>query len=124
MPSQLEQLRDLLEQERTRLLARAGTGSVHLSAEDLEPADLQDRAREERDRSAELARTRSDRSRLREVEAALLRVEEGRYGLCEETGEVIPFGRLRAEPAARYTVEAQELLEREATLSTDEPGAY
>lgn len=49
---------------------------------------------------------------LREVEAALQRIDEGTYGLCEDTGEPIPFERLRAQPTARRTVEAQSAHER------------
>ena len=63
--------------------------------------------------------------RLREVEAALARMDDGTYGICEETGDPIPYGRLLAEPTARYTIEAQELLEREdqrdRTRERDEP---
>ncbi|MBK8240365.1 MAG: TraR/DksA C4-type zinc finger protein [Deltaproteobacteria bacterium] len=42
-----------------------------------------------------------------------MRMREGDYGICEETGEPIPFARLRSEPTTRYTVEALEDLERE-----------
>ena len=122
--TQIDELRGQLTAERTRLLARAGEGDVRLSTEDREPSDLQDRAREERDRSASLAMTRMDRERLDEIEAALTRIEDGSYGICEETDEPIPFGRLRAQPTARYTVEAQELVEAEARAASDEPPAY
>ncbi|HET6585401.1 MAG TPA: TraR/DksA C4-type zinc finger protein, partial [Nannocystaceae bacterium] len=53
------------------------------------------------------------RERAGEVSAALARMDAGTYGICEETGEPIPFERLRSEPTTRYTVEALELLERE-----------
>jgi RNA polymerase-binding protein DksA len=49
---------------------------------------------------------------LREVEAALKRIRSGNYGVCEETGEPIPFERLRAQPTARRTVAAQAAYER------------
>ncbi len=38
---------------------------------------------------------------LAEVEAALQRIEAGKYGLDEKTGEPIPFARLRLVPEAR-----------------------
>ncbi|MDA0999581.1 MAG: TraR/DksA family transcriptional regulator [bacterium] len=53
-----------------------------------------------------------ERERLREVEAAFGRVEDGTYGICEESGEPIPFTRLEAIPYARYTVAAQNEMER------------
>jgi DnaK suppressor protein len=51
--------------------------------------------------------------RLESVDRALQKVEEGTYGICEDTGEPIPRGRLEAMPEAVYTVEAQQRRERE-----------
>lgn len=51
--------------------------------------------------------------RLQNVEQALQKIEVGTYGICEDTGEPIPRGRLEAVPEAIYTVEAQQRHERE-----------
>jgi DnaK suppressor protein len=51
--------------------------------------------------------------RLEAVERALQKVEEGTYGICDDTGEAIPKGRLEAIPEAIYTVEAQQRREKE-----------
>jgi len=51
--------------------------------------------------------------RLRNVGRALQKIEEGTYGICDDTGEPIPRGRLEAVPEAIYTVEAQQRRERE-----------
>lgn len=51
--------------------------------------------------------------RLQDVERALGKISEGSYGICEDTGEGIPKGRLEAMPEAIRTVEAQESFERE-----------
>ena len=51
--------------------------------------------------------------RLGEIERALQKIEEGTYGVCEDTGEEIPRGRLEAVPEALRTVEAQQRFERE-----------
>ena len=53
-----------------------------------------------------------ERMRLREVEAAFIRIGNDTYGICEESDEPIPFTRLEAVPYARYTVAAQSELER------------
>ncbi len=50
---------------------------------------------------------------LEDVNRALKKVEEGTYGLSDDTGEPIPKGRLEAIPEAIYTVEGQERRERE-----------
>ncbi len=52
-------------------------------------------------------------NRLQYVDRALQKIEEGTYGICDDTGEPIPTGRLEAMPEAIYTVEAQQRRERE-----------
>src|SRR5215207_6574373 len=51
--------------------------------------------------------------RIGEIDRALKKIEEGTYGICDDTGEKIPKGRLEAVPEAIYTVEAQQRRERE-----------
>jgi DnaK suppressor protein len=51
---------------------------------------------------------------LADVERALGRLESGEYGVCEICGKKIPDARLQARPAARYCVEDQEKVERQA----------
>ena len=49
---------------------------------------------------------------LREVESALERIKVETYGYCEETGEEIQEKRLKAIPWTRYSIEGQEIRER------------
>ncbi len=49
---------------------------------------------------------------LREVEAALERIAEGSYGLCDECGAEIPYARLQAYPTAIRCVADQERHEK------------
>jgi DnaK suppressor protein len=51
--------------------------------------------------------------RLGEVDRALRKIEEGTYGLSDESGEPIPRGRLEAVPEAARTVEEQQRFEQE-----------
>ena len=51
--------------------------------------------------------------RLGDVERALQKIEEGSYGVCDDTGEEISRGRLEAMPEATRTVEAQQRAERD-----------
>ena len=46
--------------------------------------------------------------RLEHIERALQKIEEGTYGLSDDSGEPIPIGRLEAVPEAIRTVEEQE----------------
>lgn len=50
---------------------------------------------------------------LDQVETALRKFKEGRYGICEMTGVPIPIARLEALPYTLYSVEAQRLIEVE-----------
>ncbi len=51
------------------------------------------------------------RSQLYEIESALGRIENGSFGLCEETEEQIEVERLRAIPWTRLSIEGAELRE-------------
>ena len=50
---------------------------------------------------------------LKEIELAIKRVEEGKYGTCAMSGEEIPQMRLEAIPFAKYTVVCQAKWEEE-----------
>jgi DnaK suppressor protein len=51
--------------------------------------------------------------RLGEIDRALQKLEEGTYGLSDDSGEPIPRGRLEAVPEAIRTVEEQQRFEQE-----------
>jgi DnaK suppressor protein len=51
--------------------------------------------------------------RLGEVDRALQKIEEGTYGLSDDSGKSIPRGRLQAVPEALRTVEEQQRFEQE-----------
>jgi DnaK suppressor protein len=57
--------------------------------------------------------SRSERIRLQlvEIESALLRIENGTFGTCEETEEPIEPERLLAIPWTRLSIEGAELRE-------------
>jgi RNA polymerase-binding transcription factor len=54
----------------------------------------------------------SEQNVIREIDAALDRIDGGTFGTCEGSGEKIPKARLDALPWARYTVTFQEKVER------------
>lgn len=45
---------------------------------------------------------------IQHLQAALVRIENKTYGICRETGKLIPKERLRAVPHATLTIEAKE----------------
>jgi DnaK suppressor protein len=74
--------------------------------------DIYDQASSERDRELGLLLGDREREKLRNIEEALLRFEEGDYGICEECGDEIPIGRLKVMPFARYCVRCKSDIEK------------
>ena len=106
MPSEaaLSDLRASLEQERAHLrhqLAELGYGEAGALAFDQNFADSSQVTAERAEVEA-LAKSLADS--LVEVEDALVKFEEGRYGGCEGCGQEIAPARLEAKPAARLCI--------------------
>ncbi len=59
-----------------------------------------------------------DREQLFEIDAALERIRRGTYGICEESLEPIPKGRLRVRPFCRLTVKCQEEFEKKYGIAS------
>lgn len=114
-----DEARRLLHAERDRL-----TALLHDSADDVaaqqdterEAGDA-DAAKDVVDREMERSELRQLHAQLREVDAALARVDEGTYGVSEVSGEPIPDERLRARPTATRTVEEQEVADNQGRAS-------
>ena len=47
------------------------------------------------------------------VEESLKKIEAGTYGICDMCGVVIPLGRLKAKPFAKYCTECRTVYENE-----------
>jgi DnaK suppressor protein len=111
-PLQLEYFRQKLLRWRAELLAESTEKLQHLKEESLSEPDLTDRASLETERSIELRTRDRERKLISKIDAALLRIEDGSYGFCEETDEPISIRRLEARPIATLSLEAQERHER------------
>lgn len=105
--AQLAFFRELLNRQRQDLIDNASMTIDHLRDGEAE-ADPNDRATIEEENSIELRIRDRERKMLPRVEAALARIDSGKYGYCEETGEPIGLPRLLARPTTIYSIEAQE----------------
>lgn len=54
---------------------------------------------------------------IRAIEAALLRIARGEYGICLDCGQPIPIARLEANPTAERCISCQVDYERTEALS-------
>ena len=111
-PLQLEYFRQKLLRWRAELLAESSETLQHLKEESLSEPDLTDRASLETERAIELRTRDRERKLISKIDAALMRIEDGSYGFCEETDEPISLRRLEARPIATLSLEAQERHER------------
>ncbi len=112
-PTMLEYFRIKLIQWREELLRESSeTIANTLQETELQKPDLADRASAETDHALELRTRDRERKLISKINEALLRVEDGSYGYCEETGEPISVARLDARPVATLSLEAQERHER------------
>ncbi len=55
--------------------------------------------------------TTQERNILLEIDEALRRIKEGRYGICEKCGEEIDLERLEVIPYCRYCIDCQKRAE-------------
>ncbi len=120
-PVMLEYFRLKLLKWKIELL-REAENTVHdtLQGTELQKPDLVDRASEETDHALELRTRDRERKLISKIDEALLRIGDGSYGYCEETGEPISVGRLDARPIATLSIEAQERHERKERTQRDD----
>lgn len=106
-PQQLAFFRNLLEAKRASLLRAAHETMNHL--QEFEPtSDVSDRASLEEDHFLEFRVRDRERKHLHAIDEALARIQDGSYGICEQTGEMIGIARLLVRPTATLSIEAQE----------------
>jgi DnaK suppressor protein len=111
-PLMLEYFRQKLLRWRAELLDESIETLQALQQENLNEPDISDRASAETTRSLELRTRDRFRKLIAKIDEALLRIEDGSYGYCEETHEPISISRLEARPIATLSIEAQERHER------------
>lgn len=111
-PKQLEYFRNKLLQWKEDLKTESQITIDHLQKENWSEPDPNDKATLEVETAFEL-RTRNRYLKLmNKIDSALSRIEDKSYGYCEETGDPIGLGRLKARPIATLSIEAQERHER------------
>jgi DnaK suppressor protein len=104
----LDHFRQILTAWKQELMEEVDRTVHHMKDEAANFPDPNDRATQESEFGLELRTRDRERKLLKKIEQALLRIEEGAYGFCSETGEEIGLRRLEARPVATLTVEAQE----------------
>lgn len=115
MVEKLDELKQMLLSMKAEILQEISksikSGADTSSSESM--GDIYDQASSERDRELGLLLSDRERQKLHQVDEALLRLEDGEYGICEECEEEIPIGRLKAMPFTRHCVKCKSDLEKQ-----------
>ncbi|MBS0583964.1 MAG: RNA polymerase-binding protein DksA [Proteobacteria bacterium] len=107
-PRQLAYFRAKLQKWREDLVEESKQTIDNLRDEVRDVGDEAERATRETENSLELRTRDRYRKLIGKIDKALKRIEEGRYGYCEETDEEIGIERLEARPIATLSLDAQE----------------
>ena len=111
---ELEHFREMLDSEKTKILAKAKqamqSGNMQLDKEEM--YDEVDLASVTIEQNLTFRLLDRDRKLLNELEHALNKIDSGDFGYCEGTGEPIPKRRLELRPWCRHSVKYKEQLER------------
>lgn len=105
---QLEFFRQKLTMWRDELVEESRETISNLQTEVRDVGDEAERATRETENSLELRTRDRYRKLINKINKTLVRLEEGDYGYCEETGEEIGLERLQARPIATLCLDAQE----------------
>jgi RNA polymerase-binding protein DksA len=113
---ELEVFRDLLLQKRRELVGdmrSMESEALQRSGENLSnlPMHMADMGTDNYEQEFTLGLMEKDRQLLREINQALTKIMDGRYGICEGTGKVISKARLEVQPWAKYSIEHARKLE-------------
>ena len=121
---QLEHFEQILSAWKQELMQEVDRTVHHMQDEAANFPDPSDRATQESEFGLELRTRDRERKLLRKISSALIRIEEGSYGFCEETGEEIGLKRLEARPVATLCLEAQERREMAERQYRDRDDRY
>ena len=110
---EMEKYRRLLEQKKNGLsneLAKTRDAEEETTEESTQ--DIADKAVSSYTREFLYSLSDSDRNTVLQIDQALVRIQEGNYGLCQNCGQLMSDKRLNAVPWAPHCVDCQELAEK------------
>lgn len=112
--AQIKQFRTVLEAKAEEIQTSLGSSKAAKALDRGEdPPALEDLPVQSHEEWIFLNRNNIDVMLFREIEEALVRVDDGGYGICPECNDPISIKRLQAVPWALYCVTCQEELSEE-----------
>ncbi len=88
-------------------------------------SDVLDRSASDLQQTLQFLLRERGRNKLKAIDDALERIEEGTFGVCEDCGDRIPMGRLQVMPFATMCRDCKSLHEkREKLFSNENPPEF
>jgi DnaK suppressor protein len=113
--------RDKLTDRRVSLVGQVQAAEAYSRERDAEATqDPADMAANAYTKELLMSMSTNDRQLLESIDAALERIEAGKYGKCVHCGQPIQDKRLEAVPWARHCLTCQDLNERGMLMHDDE----
>lgn len=116
-PAKLKSIRAELVETRDDILRTVRKQTIG----EVDNGDSVDQASQSIEKELMFELSDNERTTLDMVEAAIRKIDNGTYGLCEATQKPITRARLEAIPYARYSIAYQNQLEQKVT-DASEPG--
>lgn len=115
IPKVIEKLEKMKEEILAKMMMRKAEWRESGAASP-EPGDEGDVVSVEREREFETILSSIEKQKLVDIEDAIRKAKEGRYGICEECRTPIQPERLEIVPFARFCRECQEIKDREGQI--------
>ena len=112
--SQIDELKVILLERRDNILSNIN--SSRLNIDQLKEQDIKDDldyAELVSDSFTEGMIANHQLEEFKQIEEALVKISKGNYGICDMCGIVIPLGRLKAKPFAKFCTECRTVYEHE-----------
>ena len=112
--SQIDELKVILLERRDNILSNIN--SSRLNIDQLKEQDIKDYldyAELVSDSFTEGMIANHQLEEFKQIEEALVKISQGTYGICDMCGIVIPLGRLKAKPFAKFCTECRTVYEHE-----------
>jgi RNA polymerase-binding protein DksA len=110
----IEKMKEFLKNQRNEIISNLAASSEDFReiVEGMDPKDIADTASDDIDRKMIEALGAQELKRLKQIDSALTRIEQGKYGVCIKCGTHIPQDRLEAMPYALMCIECKTAEER------------
>ena len=113
--SQIDELKVILLNRKENILVNINSSRTNIDQlKDQEINDDLDYAELVSDSFTEGMIANHQVEQLRQIEESLIKISKNTYGICDMCGVVIPLGRLKAKPFAKFCTECRTVYEHES----------